>query len=130
METSRPILAFGQHYFFKQPFSRNDLDEDVILSDDANPPNEHQTPKPGRPSAAMKVNVFNMGQKDQRPVSTRVTKGSAFGFANTNNLGVNPHNGVGVGAQGRRTIWPTELRIPVSGIRSNASERPLHAAAR
>jgi hypothetical protein len=96
---SRPIFAFGQHYFFKQPFSRKDFDEDdIILSDDMNPPNELQTPKPGKLSAAMKVNIFNMGQKGQQPVSTRVTTGSSFGFANTNRpVVVNSRNGVGVG---------------------------------
>lgn len=98
MQISRPIFAFGQHYFFKQPFSRKDLDEDdIILSDDMKPPNERQPPKPGKLSAAMKVNIFNMGQKGQQPVSTRVPMGSSFGFANTNRPGVSPRNGVGVG---------------------------------
>jgi len=101
MQISRPIFAFGQHYFFKQPFSRKDLDEDdIILSDDTNLPNERRAPKPGKLSAAMRVNIFNMGQKGQQPVSTRVTMGSAFGFSNTNRpVVVNPHNGVGVGAR-------------------------------
>jgi hypothetical protein len=47
----------------------------------------------------MDVNVFDMSQKGQRPASTRITMGSAFGFADTNRPGVNPRNGVGVGAR-------------------------------
>jgi len=89
-----PLLALGQHYFFKQPFSRKPLDEDAdIFFDDEYPANEGQTPNPGRPFEESNDNVINMNQKERQPASTTV--GSSFGFANTNK----PHSGVGVNMQ-------------------------------
>jgi len=72
MQLYSPILAIGQHYFFKQPFSRKANEDDIILSDDDN------------------ASLFTMGQ---RPLSTRL----GFGFADTNRPGANLRNGVGVG---------------------------------
>jgi hypothetical protein len=93
MQFSRPILAFGQHYFFKQPFSRKPLDDDEdTLSDGENATKGNPI---GRSSEEINVGVINMNQKGQQPVSTGMTMGSAFGFANTNR----PHNGVGVGTR-------------------------------
>jgi len=88
-----PILALGQHYFFKHPFSRKPLDEDEdLFSDDGNATNEGRIPNPGRSFEANNDDVINVNQKGERPVSTRMTMGSTFGFANTNKR----HSGVGV----------------------------------
>jgi len=84
----RPILALGQHYFFKHPFSRKPLDEDEdLFSDDENATNEGRGPNPGRSFEASNDRVINVNQKGERPVS-----GSTFGFSNTNKR----DSGVGV----------------------------------